>query len=224
MRRAMHPRGLRCSSRKYSWYSRSSRLAREAPRPYRCDAGLSRRTASRGRSHRVGRVVKPLRIAHITSEAFGFDTANGVPAGGLLRRARAGRSWPVSRRLLARRPRGACTRRRCRVGATDSQRSTCTIRPIDPGAAPFALFRTDAGGRRAGMASRHRALSLRPHTPECRAGGVSPSRRYSVLRDCARSVVSHGTAAPSLEKSCIQGCFRATLPERSSIHPSRKPS
>src|SRR5919106_4398790 len=39
----MHPRGLRCSSLKYSRYSRSSRLAREAPRPSRCDATLSPR-------------------------------------------------------------------------------------------------------------------------------------------------------------------------------------
>ena len=43
----MHPRGLRCSSLKYSRYSRSSRLAREAPRPSRCDATLSPRAASR---------------------------------------------------------------------------------------------------------------------------------------------------------------------------------
>src|SRR6476660_450152 len=37
----MHPRGLRCSSFKYSRYSQSSRLARGAPRPSRCDARLS---------------------------------------------------------------------------------------------------------------------------------------------------------------------------------------
>src|SRR5712691_7119442 len=43
----MHPRGLRCSSFKYSRYSQSSRLARGAPRPSRCDAGLSPRAASR---------------------------------------------------------------------------------------------------------------------------------------------------------------------------------
>src|SRR6266850_1180566 len=41
----MHPRGLRCSSLKYSRYSRSSRLARGAPRPPRCDARLSPRAA-----------------------------------------------------------------------------------------------------------------------------------------------------------------------------------
>src|SRR5687768_8381054 len=41
----MHPRGRRCSSLKYSRYSRSSRLAREAPRPSRCDARLSPRAA-----------------------------------------------------------------------------------------------------------------------------------------------------------------------------------
>src|ERR1700716_2710532 len=39
----MHPRRLRCSSLKYSRYSRSSRLAGRAPRPSRCDAGLSPR-------------------------------------------------------------------------------------------------------------------------------------------------------------------------------------
>src|SRR5437867_5290179 len=39
----MHPRWRRCSSLKYSRYSRSSRLAGEAPRPSRCDARLSPR-------------------------------------------------------------------------------------------------------------------------------------------------------------------------------------
>src|SRR6267142_354115 len=46
IRRAMHPRWLRCSSLKYSRYSRSSRLARGALRPSRCDARLSPRAAS----------------------------------------------------------------------------------------------------------------------------------------------------------------------------------
>ena len=41
----MHPRRLRCSSLKYSRYSRSSRLAGGAPRPSRCDARLSPRAA-----------------------------------------------------------------------------------------------------------------------------------------------------------------------------------
>jgi len=47
-------RGLRCSSFKYWRYSQSSRLARGAPRPCRCDARLSPRAASsrRGRSRR----------------------------------------------------------------------------------------------------------------------------------------------------------------------------
>src|ERR687891_466806 len=45
----MHPRGLRCSSLKYSRYSRSSRLAREAPRPSRCDATLSPRAVKEER-------------------------------------------------------------------------------------------------------------------------------------------------------------------------------
>ena len=39
----MHPAWRRCSSRKYSPYSRSSRLARRAPRPSRCHAGPSPR-------------------------------------------------------------------------------------------------------------------------------------------------------------------------------------
>src|SRR6266850_2576856 len=55
IRRAIHPRStptrlprwgprwLRCSSLKYSRYSRSSRLAIGAPRPSRCDARLSPR-------------------------------------------------------------------------------------------------------------------------------------------------------------------------------------
>src|SRR5712691_5725103 len=42
----MHPRWLRCSSLKYSRYSRSSRLAIGAPRPSRCDARLSPRAGS----------------------------------------------------------------------------------------------------------------------------------------------------------------------------------
>jgi hypothetical protein len=42
----MHPRQLRCSSLKYSRYSRSSRLAGGAPRPSRCDARLSPQAAS----------------------------------------------------------------------------------------------------------------------------------------------------------------------------------
>src|ERR1700687_5114288 len=42
----MHPRRLRCSSLKYSRYSRSSRLAGGAPPPSRCDARLSSRAAS----------------------------------------------------------------------------------------------------------------------------------------------------------------------------------
>src|SRR5688572_14988429 len=45
----MHPRGLRCSSFKYSEYSQSSRLARGAPRRPRCDAGVSPRAAGRPR-------------------------------------------------------------------------------------------------------------------------------------------------------------------------------
>src|SRR5437867_7306530 len=42
----MHPRRLRCSSLKYSRYSRSSRLAGGAPRPSRCDARLSPRAVN----------------------------------------------------------------------------------------------------------------------------------------------------------------------------------
>src|SRR5438445_798374 len=41
------PRWLRCSSLKYSRYSRSSRLAIGAPRPSRCDARLSPRAVNR---------------------------------------------------------------------------------------------------------------------------------------------------------------------------------
>ena len=58
----MHPRRLRCSSLKYSRYSRSSRLAGGAPRPSRCDARLSQRAArcrrtcgKAGRPKRAGR-------------------------------------------------------------------------------------------------------------------------------------------------------------------------
>src|SRR6266571_950401 len=52
----MHPRRLRCSSLKYSRYSRSSRLAGGAPHPSRCDARLSPRavTASADASTATG--------------------------------------------------------------------------------------------------------------------------------------------------------------------------
>ena len=54
IRRAMHPRGLRCDSLKYRRYYRSLRLFRGAPRPSRCDARLSPRPA-RGRVRRPDR-------------------------------------------------------------------------------------------------------------------------------------------------------------------------
>src|SRR4051794_3761126 len=43
----MPPRSRRCSSLKYSWYSRSSRLATGAPHPSRSDARRPLRTAGR---------------------------------------------------------------------------------------------------------------------------------------------------------------------------------
>ena len=46
IRRAMHPLRRRCSSLKYSRYSRSSRLAGGAPHSSRCDARLPPRAAS----------------------------------------------------------------------------------------------------------------------------------------------------------------------------------
>src|SRR5687768_13439952 len=50
----MHPRWRRCSSLKYSRYSRSSRLASGAPRPSRCDAGVSPRAVNLPRMRRLG--------------------------------------------------------------------------------------------------------------------------------------------------------------------------
>src|SRR6266850_565519 len=50
----MHPLWLRCSSLKYSRYSRSSRLAGGAPRPSRCDARLSPRAAGQLRRFALG--------------------------------------------------------------------------------------------------------------------------------------------------------------------------
>src|SRR2546428_13879612 len=55
----MHPRRLRCSSLKYSRYSRSSRLAGGAPRPSRCDARLSPRAVNL----RVPRVLRGGEVA-----------------------------------------------------------------------------------------------------------------------------------------------------------------
>jgi hypothetical protein len=49
IRRAMPPAWLRCSSLKYSRYSRSSRPASRAPHPPRCDAGLPPRAVKRNR-------------------------------------------------------------------------------------------------------------------------------------------------------------------------------
>src|SRR6266850_3226322 len=55
----MHPRRLRCSSLKYSRYSRSSRLAGGAPRPSRCDARLSPRAARIGATHAMAKTPSP---------------------------------------------------------------------------------------------------------------------------------------------------------------------
>src|SRR3989442_9286379 len=55
----MHPRRLRCSSRKSSRYSRSSRRAGGAPRPSRCDARLSPRAVNL----RVPRVLRGGEVA-----------------------------------------------------------------------------------------------------------------------------------------------------------------
>jgi len=62
-------RRLRCSSLKYSRYSRSSRLAGGAPRPSRCDARLSPRAANPDRRPGKGSqgVVVALTRAHDTS-------------------------------------------------------------------------------------------------------------------------------------------------------------
>jgi type I restriction enzyme S subunit len=54
----MHPRRLRCSSLKYSRYSRSSRLAGGAPRPSRCDARLSPRAANGWTWTQLGAVAR----------------------------------------------------------------------------------------------------------------------------------------------------------------------
>src|SRR5882672_7932040 len=69
----MHPRRLRCSSLKYSRYSRSSRLAGGAPRPSRCDARLSPRAA------RLRRMRRLLFVATAFA-AFTF-TLNAQPPG-----------------------------------------------------------------------------------------------------------------------------------------------
>src|SRR6185436_4909893 len=70
----MHPRGLRCSFLKYSRYSRSSRLARGAPRPSRCDARLSPRAASPA----VG-PVKPGSWLQRACHAYGGVLNSGHP-------------------------------------------------------------------------------------------------------------------------------------------------
>ena len=57
IRREMHPAVLRCSSVEYPRYSLSSRLARRAPLPSRCDAGLPPRTTRSLVAHRAIVVV-----------------------------------------------------------------------------------------------------------------------------------------------------------------------
>src|SRR5712691_8155087 len=64
-RSALHPVWLRCSSLKYSRYSRSSRLASRAHRRPRCDAGLSPRAA---------RATSPLRSSALL-RGLGDDAA-----------------------------------------------------------------------------------------------------------------------------------------------------
>ncbi len=90
----MHPRGLRCSSLKYSRYSRSSRLAREAPRPSRCDARLSPRAVKlpegctttsgwRGGSRRwngVTLLISRPRKSHARSVPCRRATSNAAPS------------------------------------------------------------------------------------------------------------------------------------------------
>src|SRR5262245_36371886 len=66
----MHPAWRRCSSFKYSRYSRSSRLATRAPRPSRCDAGLSPWAASVARKERylVGLDVGTSKVTAVVGE------------------------------------------------------------------------------------------------------------------------------------------------------------
>src|SRR5204863_21147 len=79
----MHPLRRRCSSFKYSRYSQSSRLARGAPRPSRCDARLAPRAASHCRCRTPGNVAR--RTGRIWPDAQRFAASHsrrwaaGVP-------------------------------------------------------------------------------------------------------------------------------------------------
>ena len=73
----MHPRWLRCSSVKYSRYSRSSRLARAAPRPSRCDARLSPRAARRSRTAKASRITDCVGKSRRACEWDGWGRLSG---------------------------------------------------------------------------------------------------------------------------------------------------
>src|SRR5438093_7964164 len=63
-------RWLRCSSLKYSRYSRSSRLAGGAPRPSRCDARLSPRAVDRRARQLANRPQRRLRRVEAETEVL----------------------------------------------------------------------------------------------------------------------------------------------------------
>ncbi len=118
----------------------------------------------------------------------------------------------------------ACPRGRCRLALRITRTVSARRRQVAPAAPPLAISRAEPGRKRPGVATRHRSLSLGSHTSECRVGGPSRPRRNPVLRDGARRIVSRGTAARSAEEDRLQLSFRATLPERSAIHPCGEPS
>src|SRR6266852_3707459 len=81
----MHPRRLRCSSLKYSRYSRSSRLAREAPRPSRCDARLSPRAVNGASMEEYELYLIRHGVAEERGEAWPDDTKRPLSEDGIVR-------------------------------------------------------------------------------------------------------------------------------------------
>ena len=111
----MHPRWRRCSSLKYSRYSRSSRLASGAPRPSRCDARLSPRAAG-----------------HPSELAPPHCTRGNRPQKGSWQRTRV-QTWPQRSGFDTRCSRfGSWGGRRARPGQTPVALHTAGDRPTVP--------------------------------------------------------------------------------------------
>src|SRR6266850_1054201 len=117
------PAWLRCSSLKYSRYSRSSRLAIGAPRPSRCDARLSPRAVSR-RGRRERRETFPCALRYESTATTKTRRATKVTEKGNQEKTRNSQK-PRTRKngFTQRRAETECLRQRQRERAWSSERS-----------------------------------------------------------------------------------------------------